>query len=106
MFCANSACRAIAEDLLKGTLMLVEFETSPDERLQHAAGGFPVCSARTKYFWLCPVCSRRFAIRKWNASGLFVEPIYTDSLSVRQTGDGRKQTPAVKPVEDRLSRIA
>ena len=64
MRCANPQCRAMADDLLKGILTLVEFETAPDDRILYAAGGFPVCSARTKYFWLCQTCSRIFTIRK------------------------------------------
>lgn len=73
MRCANPNCRAVADDLLKGTLRLVEFETAPDERLLYRADGFPVCVARTKYFWLCPTCSRMFTIAKWNSSGLILE---------------------------------
>jgi len=70
MQCANPNCRAIADNLLKGTLKLMEFETAPENRLLHASGGFPVCSARTRYFWLCEKCSKRLTIRRWNSAGL------------------------------------
>lgn len=73
MQCAN--CKMIAEDLLEGVLTLIEFETPPEDRLLCAGGGFPVCSAPSRYFWLCASCSRRFAIRKWNAAGLVLHPI-------------------------------
>jgi hypothetical protein len=73
MHCANPNCMVIADELLKGTLKLVEFETAPDERLLYSSGGFPVCSARTRYFWLCQKCSHMFAISKWNSSGVILE---------------------------------
>jgi hypothetical protein len=41
LHCANPNCHTIAEDLLKGTLSLVEFETAPADRLLYAEGGFP-----------------------------------------------------------------
>ena len=75
MLCANPDCRTAAENLLKGVLALVEFETAPEDRLLFAGGGFPVCSARTRYFWLCEVCSRRMAIKKWNSAGLVLVPV-------------------------------
>ena len=73
MRCANPSCRAPADELLKGTLTLKEYETTPGDRLLDSAGGFPVCAARTRYFWLCSACSRMFAITKWNSSGLVLE---------------------------------
>jgi hypothetical protein len=75
MRCANPACHVLANELLKGTLRLVEFETAPDDRLLYSTGGFPVCTARTKYFWLCQACSRRFTIRSWNSSGVVLDPL-------------------------------
>jgi hypothetical protein len=73
MQCAN--CKMIAEDLLEGVLTLIEFETPPEDRLLYAGGGFPVCSAPSRYFWLCASCSKNFAIRKWNSAGLMLQPI-------------------------------
>lgn len=73
MRCANPSCRLVADELLKGTLRLLEFETAPDDRVLYSAGGFPVFTARTRYFWLCEACSRRFAITKWNSSGVILE---------------------------------
>jgi hypothetical protein len=75
MRCANPNCRATAENLLKGVLALVEFETPPEDRLLFAGGGFPVCSARSRYFWLCETCSKHLAIKKWNAAGLVLVPV-------------------------------
>jgi hypothetical protein len=75
MRCANPDCRAAAENLFKGVLALVEFESSPEDRLLFAGGGFPVCSARTRYFWLCEMCSKHLAIKKWNAGGLVLAPV-------------------------------
>lgn len=75
MHCANPKCNAIADDLLKGTLRLVEFETAPDDRILYSSGGFPVCAARTKYFWLCENCSQRFRMARWNSSGLILDPL-------------------------------
>jgi hypothetical protein len=73
MHCVN--CKVIAEDLLKGVLRFIEFETPPEDRLLYAGGGFPVCSAPCRYFWLCASCSKRFVIRKWNSAGLLLQPI-------------------------------
>lgn len=75
MRCANPNCHAMADELLKGTLRLVEFETTPDDRVLYSTGGFPVCAARTKYFWLCEVCSRRFTISKWNSRGVILDQL-------------------------------
>src|SRR6516165_2799886 len=81
MRCANPNCRAVAENLLKGVLALLEFETSPEDRLLFAGGGFPVCSARTRYFWLCEMCSKHLAIKKWNAAGLILVPLAKSNAS-------------------------
>jgi hypothetical protein len=75
LHCANPYCHTIAEDLLKGSLTLVEFEAAPADRLLHAEGGFPVCCARTLYFWLCAPCAEHLAIRKWNSAGLILVPL-------------------------------
>jgi len=108
MRCANPNCRVMADDLMKGILTLVEFETPPDDRISYASGGFPVCSARTRYFWLCEKCSYNFAIRKWNASGLILEPIYRDappeSQSVRKTASA--ESPAGPGLRDGRYRVA
>jgi|SRR5947207_9771316 len=110
MHCANPQCGAAADDLLKGILTLKEFETAPDDRILHAAGGFPVCSARTKYFWLCERCSRTVTIRKWNASGLLLESIHGDysatpELPVR-TRPGPQSSPAGPTGQIRLFKVA
>jgi hypothetical protein len=84
MRCANPDCGVIAQELFKGMLALVEFETTPENRISHAAGGFPVCSTRTKYFWLCERCSHHFTIRKWNSRGLILEPVHGDFQCIAQ----------------------
>jgi hypothetical protein len=82
MHCAN--CKMIAEDLLEGVLTLIELETHPEDRLLYAGGGFPVCSAPSRYFWLCASCSKNVAIRKWNSAGLVLQPIERVALSPRR----------------------
>jgi hypothetical protein len=74
----------IAEDLLEGVLTLIEFETPPEDRLLYAGGGFPVCSAPSRYFWLCASCSKNVAIRKWNSAGLVMQPIERVAASTRR----------------------
>ncbi len=90
MRCANFNCRAMADQLLMGTLTLVEFETAPDDRISHASGGFPIYVTRTKYFWLCETCSRLFKIRRWNASGLILERQNTDGFQLPESQASRK----------------
>lgn len=75
MHCANPNCHAAADDISTGTLKLIEYETAPEDRILNAAGGFPVCSASSRFFWLCPACSRSFTIRKWNSSGVGLEAL-------------------------------
>ena len=67
----------MADELLSGTLTLVEFESSPEKRILYSESGFPVCSVRTRYFWLCQKCSRLFKIRGWNSAGVVLEPFPT-----------------------------
>ena len=101
MRCANPNCRAMADELLKGTLRLIEFETTPDDRVLYSAGGFPVCTARTKYFWLCEACSRRFTILKWNSRGVMLEQLPGSDLPTISTTE---REPASQERSDRLSR--
>ena len=69
MYCANPNCRVSAEEMMKGTLRLLEFETPPEERTRYSSGGFPVCFAKTRYFWLCEKCSYLFTISKFGGWG-------------------------------------
>jgi len=102
MRCANPNCHAIADNLLMGTLALVEFETAPDDRILHAGGGFPICVTRTRYFWLCQACSRLFRIRKWNSSGLILESQDRDGSRVPDPQVGRKTASmAISPEQER-----
>ncbi len=68
---------------------------SPVRGLGH---GVPVCSTRTKYFWLCETCSRLFTIRKWNSSGLILEPQHKDGGRLPELQAGRK--PAATGIPD------
>lgn len=77
MHCANPACCCSAEDLTKGTLRLVELEVPPDERLIGIEGGFPVCVARSRYFWLCAKCSKLMRVTGWTATGVTLMQIRT-----------------------------
>src|SRR3954447_11940616 len=102
MRCANLNCQAMAENLLMGTLALVEFETAPDDRILHAGGGFPICVTKTRYFWLCQACSRLFRIRKWNSSGLILESQHRDGSRVPDPQVGRKTASmAISPEQER-----
>jgi hypothetical protein len=74
-----------ADNLLKGTLKLLEFETLPENRLLHASGGFTVCSARTRYFWLCEKCLKLLRIRRWNSARLLLGPLFGKSASLPAT---------------------
>lgn len=99
MRCANRNCNALAEDLFTGSLKLMEFEMDPSDRLLHAAGGFPICIAQTRYFWLCERCSRKLTISRWNSSGVHLERLQgVDLPSVRAAGrkaSSREQPPSV-----------
>ena len=103
MHCANPNCRVIADELLKGTLKLLEFETGPDERLLYSSGGFPVCSARTRYFWLCQKCSHLFDMRKWNSSGVVLERL-PENDSLYASVSGRKPVSHENPDAGRSER--
>ena len=98
MRCANSNCRAAADDILKGTLRMVEFETTPENRILRASGGFPVCSARTRYFWLCAECSRLFTIKKWNSSGVVLQPLA--GLDLSAPAMAKKPASQVRPAHE------
>jgi len=104
MRCANPNCHAMADNLLMGTLALVEFETAPDNRILHAGGGFPICVTRTKYFWLCQSCSHHFRIRKWNSSGPVLEPQYTEGSRLPDPQVGRKTASMATSPEQERSR--
>src|SRR5436305_8551660 len=105
MLCANPKCRAMADNLLRGTLALVEFETPPEDRILYAAGGFPVCSTRTKYFWLCETCSRFFTIRRWNSSGLMLSPHHHADTSLPGPETGRKTVSTANPASPKDQRL-
>jgi len=104
MRCANPGCRAMADQLLMGTLALLEFETAPADRISHADGGFPICITRTRYFWLCETCSRLFRIGRWNASGLILEPKHTDGFRLPEPQAVRKPA-AISAGPERARRL-
>ena len=97
MRCANPKCCATDENLLKGILKLMELETAPDKRLLYAGGGFPVCSARTRYFWLCETCSKHLTIKKWNSTGLVLEPLFEGGHSQQAVRPPRMPVPKTGP---------
>lgn len=74
MQCANPYCRTSAQNQPGGTLRLMEMEVPPDDRVIGADGGFPVCCAQSRYFWLCAQCSRELVLRKWTSSEVIIEP--------------------------------
>jgi hypothetical protein len=74
MQCANPKCRRDALDLQTGTLCLIELSLPPDERIIRADGGFPVAVAPSRYFWLCPECSRIWKMKRWTSAGVDLEP--------------------------------
>lgn len=69
MKCANPECRRDAQHLSDGTLLLIEMDLPPEERLAGGEFGFPVCTAPSKYFWLCKACSRSLRIVRWTVAG-------------------------------------
>lgn len=74
MHCANPECRQVMQDLYQGTLVLLELDVPPDERIVRSESGFPVCTVPSKYFWLCPQCSSLWIMKRWTATGLVLEP--------------------------------
>lgn len=98
MRCVNPACRATADQLFKGTLRLVEFESTPDDRVLYPDSGFPVCAARTRYFWLCETCSSMFTIRGWNSSGVILERL-RETVS---PGSAARIQPAAQDAPERV----
>ncbi len=103
MHCVNPHCRAIADNLLRGSLKLIEFETSPDDRLLYASGGFPVCTARSRYFWLCEKCSKRLTIRKWNSTGLILGPLVDVGTALPATDIPRIPASKAVPLSPRAT---
>jgi hypothetical protein len=97
LHCANPNCHTIAEDILKGTLTLVEFEAAPADRLLYAEGGFPVCCARTRYFWLCEPCSEHLAIKKWNSAGPILVPLQESSSYLSELNASKIPVSKVRP---------
>ena len=73
MQCANPDCNLIAQDLLTGTLRLLELDVPPEKRVIRSEWGFPICSVPSKYFWLCGDCSRFLRMKRWMPEGLILE---------------------------------
>lgn len=74
MRCANPRCDQTAQDLQDGILRLIELDLPPEDRLLRIDGGFPICTAPSKYFWLCTDCSKAWTIKRWTIEGLHLEP--------------------------------
>jgi hypothetical protein len=73
MNCANPECGRAANDLTSGALRLIELDVSPEQRVTRSDGGFPICVARSRYFWLCEQCCEVLSIRYWTGDGLVFE---------------------------------
>lgn len=73
MRCSNPKCHQNAHDLQSGTLRLLEMDLPPEERVVRSEWGFPVCSAPSRYFWLCAKCSQSLRIKRWTMAGLVLE---------------------------------
>lgn len=73
MHCANPECSRAANDLTIGLLRLIELEVSPEQRVARSDGGFPICVAPSRYFWLCEKCCEVLSIRNWTSDGLVFE---------------------------------
>jgi hypothetical protein len=56
-----------------GTLRLLELAVPVEERVIHSDTGFPIVAVPSRYFWLCPECTRSFEMRRWTPDGLILE---------------------------------
>lgn len=83
MRCANPHCERVADDFFTGTLWLVEQEVPPDARIAGDEGGFPVCVVPTRYFWLCPACSKVMEVRSWTP----MEVVFGPSRELRRSAE-------------------
>jgi hypothetical protein len=84
MHCANPECGRAAHDLTSGVLRLIELDVPPDQRITRSDSGFPICVARSRYFWLCEQCCEVLRIRSWIDSGLVFE-YRSSSPSTKET---------------------
>jgi len=75
MRCANSECGRNAQHLFEGTLWLVELDVPPGARIVGDESGFPICVVPSRYFWLCPDCSRSMKVHGWTSKEIIVRPI-------------------------------
>lgn len=74
MRCANPRCGQLARDIFAGTLRLVELEVPADARIVGDESGFPICIVPSRYFWLCPACSRTMEVRRWTRTEVVFGP--------------------------------
>jgi hypothetical protein len=70
MRCANPDCCCGLFDQPGGTIWLMQLEVPRDNPIESIDYGFPVSTLPTKYFWLCPDCSRRFILLRWMPTGV------------------------------------
>lgn len=92
MHCVNPECRRDAQELDGGTLRLLELAIPPEERIVRADSGFPVVVVPSRYFWLCPGCSRVWRMKRWTRDGLLLEANLAEGLR-----EGTSQTVKVPP---------
>lgn len=79
MQCVNPKCGREAHDLHAGTLRLLELAIPPEKRIVQGDTGFPVVAVPSRYFWLCPGCSRIWRMKRWTPDGLLLELNRLDS---------------------------
>jgi hypothetical protein len=70
MRCANPECGCGLFDLPGGSIWLMQLDTSCDQPAESMNYGSPLFMPSTKWFWLCPDCSRRFILSRWTPSGV------------------------------------
>ena len=96
MRCANPQCHQEAHSLQEGTLRLLELAVPPEERIVRSETGFPVVVVPSRYFWLCPECSRVYSIKRWTPAGLILDP--------RSSQEGEKSVLVKLPPSRSVSR--
>lgn len=73
MKCANPECHSNLLYLRGGTLRLLELEPPAASRIHGNGSGFSVSTPQTRYFWLCPECSKTMSLKRWTQEGLVIE---------------------------------
>jgi hypothetical protein len=104
MRCANPMCGQLADDVFQGTLSLVELEIPPDARIAGDGTGFPVCTVPSRYFWLCPACSKTMEVRSWTQDEVIFGPSRRLASLSSATSSNGMQTKRLRRVQHRKER--